>query len=62
MVFIYSFHCANSGGGIGKLNFMGCVDELSCLVLGKGGRMWCMRGRCTLALTPSWSKNACVLL
>ena len=39
MLFILSFHCASSGGGIGKLNFTGCVDELSCLVLGRGGWM-----------------------
>ena len=62
MVFISSFHCASSGGGIGKWNFMGCVDELSCLVLGRGVWMWCMRGRCTLALMPSWSKKACEIL
>ena len=54
MVFISSFHCAtSSGGGIVKWIFMGCVDELSCLVLGRGGWMWCMRGRCTLALMHS---------
>ena len=40
MLFISSFHCASSGGGIGKWNFMGCVGELSCLVLGMGGWMW----------------------
>ena len=63
MLFIFSFHCASSGGGIGKwMNFMGYVDELSCLVLGGGGCMWCIRGRCTLALMPSWSKNACAML
>ena len=37
MLFISSFHCASSGGGIGKWNFMGVVVELSCLVLGRGG-------------------------
>ncbi len=37
IVFISSFHCVSSGGGIGKckLKFMGYVDELSCLVLGR---------------------------
>ncbi len=53
MLLIFSFHCASSGGGIGKWNYMGCVDVLSCLVLGMEGCMWCMRGRCTLALMPS---------
>ena len=62
MVFISSFYCASSGGETGTWNCMGCVDELSCLVLGRGGRMWCMRGRCTLALMPSWSKNAWAML
>ena len=37
IVFISSFHCAVSGFGIGKQYFMGCVDELSCLVVGRGG-------------------------
>jgi len=62
MVFIPSFHCASSGGGIGKWSFMGCVDELSCLVLGREGWTWLMRGRCTLALMPSCSKKACAML
>ena len=53
IVFIFSFHCDSSGGGIGKWNFMGCIDELSCFVLERGGWMWCMRGRYTVALMPS---------
>ena len=37
MLSISSFHCASSGGVIGKWNLMGFVVELSCLVLGRGG-------------------------
>ncbi len=62
MVFISSFYCVSRGGGIGKWNFMGCLEELSCLALGRGGWMWCMRGRWTLDLMPSRSKNACAML
>ncbi len=34
MVLISSFHYASSGGRNRKFNFMGCIDELSCLILG----------------------------
>ena len=53
IVFVYSFHCDSCCCGIAKWNFMGCVDEMSCLVVGREVWMWYMRGRCTLALMPS---------
>ena len=59
---ISSFHCVSNGCGIGKWNFMGCDVKLSCVVVGIGGWVWCMRGRCISALMPSWSKNACAML
>ncbi len=61
-LFIISFHCVKSVCGIGKLNFLGCEDELFCVVVWGGGWMWCIRGRCTLIMMPLWSKNACAML
>ncbi len=61
-VFISSFYRVRSVCGIGKWNFMGCGDKLSCVVVWGGGWMWCKIGRCTLVMMPSLSKNACAML
>ncbi len=59
---IVSFHCVRRCCGMGKWNRMGWEEEVSVLGLGVGSWMWCLSGRCTLALMPSWSTKACEIL
>ena len=41
---------------------MGWEEEVSFEGLGVGSWVWCLSGKWTLALMPSWSKKACEIL
>ncbi len=43
-----SVHCLSNGFGMGKWNFIGRDEDLSCGVVGTGSWLWRIRGMLTL--------------